>query len=316
MAELARCQHGVVSLPQLIDHGFSPGGVRRLARAGRLHRIHRGVYALGPAALSPLGNRMAAVLACGPGSLLAGRSAGAHLGLIANSSSSIDVMTPRQVRRRGIRAHAISILAPPDRMIHLSVPCTSVARTMLDLAAARRTDVGAALEGAEALGTFDLRALTDVIERNAGHRGVRRLREAVATMTAPGPRFRSEFERRFLPIAGSAGLPEPLINQTIALTGGAIEVDYHWPDLHLVVECDGYEFHRRRRDFREDRRRDRRLAAVGIQCLRYVWEDLADPDGIVRELREVAQRSSPARAATRPPRRAGPPGPGRWSRGT
>ena len=290
LARVARRQHGVVSLSQLTDLGFTVDGVGQLARVGRLHRIHQGVYALGPAVLSPPGNRMAVVLACGPGSLLAVRSAGYHLALVANSSSVIDVMTPRQVRRRGIRAHALPALTASDRIVRDGIPCTSAARTLLDLAATGPAVVGPALEQAEALGEFDLRPLNDVLERNAGHRGARRLREALGAMTVPGPRFRSEFERRFRPICRSAGMGEPLINAVVPLTDGPLEVDFFWPELRLVVECDGYEFHRSRRDFREDRRRDRRLAAAGIHCLRYVWEDLDDPARIERELRAIRAR--------------------------
>ena len=261
-----------------------------MARVGRLHRIHQGVYALGPASLSPPGNRIAAVLACGSGSLLAFRSAGSHLELAANSSSLVDVMTPRQARRRGIRAHALPALTAADRIVRDGIPCTSVARTLHDLAAAGTTAVRPALEQAEALGEYDLRAFAEVLERNAGHRGARRLRDALAAMTGPGPRFRSEFERRFRPICRAAGMGEPLINEVVRLPDGPLEVDYLWPDLRLVVECDGYEFHRSRRDFREDRRRDRRLAAAGIHCLRYVWEDLDDPGRIARELRAIGAR--------------------------
>lgn len=290
LARVARRQHGVVSLSQLTDLGFTVDGVGQLARVGRLHRVHRGVYALGPASLSPPGNRIAAVLACGPGSLLAFRSAGSHLELAANSSSLVDVMTPRQARRRGIRAHALPALTAADRIVRDGIPCTSVARTLLDLAAAGTTDVRPALEQAEALGEFDLRAFAEVLERNAGHRGARRLRDALAAMTGPGPRFRSEFERRFRPICRAAGMGEPLINEVVRLPDGPLEVDYLWPDLRLVVECDGYEFHRSRRDFRNDRRRDRRLAAAGIHCLRYVWEDLDDPGRIERELRAIGAR--------------------------
>lgn len=290
LARVARRQHGVVSLSQLTDLGFTVDGVGQLARVGRLHRVHQGVYALGPASLSPPGNRIAAVLACGPGSLLAFRSAGSHLELAANSSSLVDVMTPRQARRRGIRAHALPALTAADRIVRDGIPCTSVARTLLDLAATGTTDVRPALEQAEALGEFDLRAFAEVLERNAGHRGARRLRDALAAMTGPGPRFRSEFERRFRPICRAAGMGEPLINEVVRLPDGPLEVDYLWPDLRLVVECDGYEFHRSRRDFREDRRRDRRLAAAGIHCLRYVWEDLDDPGRIARELRAIGAR--------------------------
>jgi len=230
---------------------------------------------------------MAAVLACGAGALLASRSAAALYGLVTNSSALIDVVATAQVRRPGIRAHRMADLAPRDRTTHLGIPCTSVARTLLDLATANPRELSGALEQAETLGLFDLAALGDVIARNEGRRGVRRLRSSLAAMTLDGPALRSEFERRFLPIARSVGLGEPLVNHVIRLPEGSFEVDYFWSDHRLVVECDGYEFHRDRNAFRNDRRRDRRLAAAGIRVLRYVWEDLADPDAIRRELREV-----------------------------
>ncbi len=90
-----------------------------------------------------------------------------------------------------------------------------------------------------------------------------------------------------MPISRSAGMPEPLINHTIQLSDGPIEVDFYWPELRLVVELDGFRFHGQRRNFREDRRRDRRLGVHGIHCLRYVWEDLDDRPGIELELRQI-----------------------------
>ena len=287
LAEIGRRQHGVVSLAQLNGCGLTVAGIASLAQARRLHRVHRGVYALGPAALTHEGNSMAAVLACGPGSLLAGLSAGAHHGLIRNSSALIDVATPRRVRQPGIRAHTLA-LADVDRTERLGIPCTSIARTLLDVAA-RRPTVLPALEQAVRIETFDPRAIDDVLARNPGARGARRLRLALAVVTAGGPKFRSEFERRFLPITRAAGMPGPLVNHTIVLEGGAIEVDFFWPDLDLVVEVDGFRFHRDRGAFRNDRRRDRGLAAVGIRTLRYVWEDLDRPDQIRRELTRIAR---------------------------
>jgi very-short-patch-repair endonuclease len=272
----------------MLSCGFSESGVRTLIASGRLHGIHRGVYAFSPAALTREGNLLAAVLACRQGSLLNSRSAAGHRGLITNSSSVIDVMCTHRVRRPGIRAHAMAALAPQDRTTHLAIPCTSIARTLLDLAALGRPgELEGALAQAEALGLFDLFALRDVLARNPGARGARRLRSALPSLAEERPEFASEFERKFLPITRSAGMPEPLVNHAIQLPDGTIEVDYYWPALRLVVELDGYRFHRHHRSFRDDRRRDRRLAAAGIHCLRYVWEDLEDRSRIERELQQV-----------------------------
>lgn len=233
---------------------------------------------------------MAAVLACGPGSLLIGPSAGAHRRLIRNSGAFIDVATTRRVRQPGIRAHELA-LVDDDRSEWLGIPCASVARTLLDIAAIRPSELVGALEQAEVLEVFDLTAIKAVIARNEGQRGVRRLRRAVAAMAVVGPRFRSEFERRFLPITRAAGFPEPLINHVITLPDGPIEVDFYWPRLALVIEVDGYGYHQGRRAFRTDRQRDRRLKAAGISSIRYVWEDLDAPARIVAELSHIRELS-------------------------
>lgn len=161
---------------------------------------------------------------------------------------------------------------------------------MLDLAASTRAgELGAAIDQALTLGVYDKRAVDDVIARNAGHRGVGRLRRAVEGLTVSAVVLRSEFERRFRPIAQATGLGEPLVNHTITLPDGAVEVDFYFPSVSLVVELDGYEFHKGPAEFKRDRRRDRRLAAVGIEVMRFVWEDLDDPGGIRRELNEVVR---------------------------
>ena len=79
---MAGRQWGVVSRRQLSALGVSRDTADHWLRAGRLHRVHQGVYALGHAALRPEGQRLAAVLACGPGAVLSHRSAAAHWGLL------------------------------------------------------------------------------------------------------------------------------------------------------------------------------------------------------------------------------------------
>ena len=163
-----------------------------------------------------------------------------------------------------------------------------------------RRGLRSALEQAEVLGLFDLDAISDVIRRNEGRRGVRRLRSSLAAMTAGGAELRSEFER-----------PVPA-DLTVRRAGRAAEQSRHPAArridrgrLLLARSSSGrrvrrLRFHRDRRAFRNDRRRDRRLAAIGIHCLRYVWEDLVDRDAIRRELLEVvASRPTPESRAGR-----------------
>jgi predicted transcriptional regulator of viral defense system len=68
-------QHGVVATWQLLALGLTMGSIRARVANGRLHRVHRGVYAVGHRRLTVKGRMMAAVLACGPDAVLSHRSA-------------------------------------------------------------------------------------------------------------------------------------------------------------------------------------------------------------------------------------------------
>ncbi len=84
ISALALEQHAVVGLEQLNSLGMSAAAARKRAIAGRLHRVHQGVYSLVPSGLlTREGLWFAAVLACGPGALLSHRSAAALHGLRA-----------------------------------------------------------------------------------------------------------------------------------------------------------------------------------------------------------------------------------------
>ena len=108
VARLARRQHGVVARRQLRELGVTDRGVAQRVAAGRLHRIHTGVYAVGHTVLGTRGRWMAGVLACGPTAALSHAAAGALWELRAIEANTTDVTVPgtggRQ-RRSGIRIH-------------------------------------------------------------------------------------------------------------------------------------------------------------------------------------------------------------------
>jgi predicted transcriptional regulator of viral defense system len=134
--ELAARQYGVVALHQLTALGLGPSSVRRRVAAGSLRRLHRGVYAVGLSAPSVNASFIAAVLACGPGAVLSHRSAGAHLGLRPCNRAAVDVSAPlrRGKARPGIDVHRSAGLEPCDMTRVEGIPCTTVARNLLDLA--------------------------------------------------------------------------------------------------------------------------------------------------------------------------------------
>jgi hypothetical protein len=269
IAELAERQESVVAVWQLKPLGYHPEALLRRARAGRLHRVFRGVYAVGHRKLSQRGYWMAAVLACGPDAVLSHGHAAALWDLRKPPQTrAIDVTVPGRRRRgqKGIRVHNVVSLHPEDRDLRHGIPVTSVHRTLLDLATVPGPQqLRLSVEAAERWERFDLRKLEALLDRHRGRPGTRALRKAVAAVSGPPPDLRSGLEAVFLPIVRDAGLPDPLMN---VLVEGFL-VDAHWPKRRLVVEIDSYKWHRTRRSFEDDRIRANRLQATGHLCLRF-----------------------------------------------
>jgi hypothetical protein len=266
LAELATRQHGVVSIRQMIDSlGYSRSAVTRAAASGRLHRLYRGVYAVGHTDLSPHASCLAAVLACGSGALLSHHSAAWLWGIARWSPVPLSVTAPSPRRARPpIRLHRARALAPEDQVLHERIPVTAVPRSLLDLAPAMRSDgLQRLLERAEELRLFDLRDFEALLSRAAGHPGAGRLRRALA-LYRPTPFTRSGLERRFLELVRQAGLPRPLANFVEA----GYELDVYWPEVRFAVELDTYKTHGTHGAFERDRIRQEDLKLAGIEMTR------------------------------------------------
>lgn len=239
---------------------------------------------------------MAAVLACGPGAVLSHRSAAGLWG-IADDPTYAEVTVPARSGRvrPGIAIHRVAALAYTDISEHHGIPCTGVARTLLDLAAVvPRRALERAVDRAEALRVFDLVALHDVLDRHRGARGRRTLTAILAAYSEPTV-TRSSAEERMLALIDSAGLPRPRLNAWIALDGGTgYAADFLWEAHRLIVEVDGRSYHARRRAFAHDRRRDRRLALAGFETRRYGASELrSDPERVVAEINAFLQQRAP-----------------------
>lgn len=255
--------------------------------AGKLQRVHHGVYAVGLAPISIEGTYMAAVLACGPKAVLSHRSAADLLGLRPCSRRAVDVTAPGRAgkERKGIDVHRATGLDDRDVTTVRGIPITTVARTLLELAATiDRTALERAIEQAEKLRIFDLTAVVDAISRAGNRRGATALREATAAYT-PEPAFtRSELEKRFLALCRTTGVPMPRTNNA---TKGD-EVDFTWPDRRLMVEADSIRHHGTRAAFERDRRRDQQLTAAGWRVVRFTWRQLDEtPVEVAATLRSL-----------------------------
>jgi predicted transcriptional regulator of viral defense system len=266
LPQLAERQHGVVSIRQLEGTlGYLPGALKRDVAAGRLLRLHRGVYAVGHRRISAHGRCLAAVLACGPGALLSHRSAAWLWGLVRYGPAPLNVTSPVPRKPRPpIRLHHSRILVGEDRGLEQNVPVTAVPRTLLDCAAALRlSQLQRMLERSEELGQFDLKSVESLLDRSGRHAGIRRLRRAIA-LYAPVPFTRSGFERRFFEAVLATGLPQPATNFVEA----GFELDVYWPEHRFAVELDTYATHGTNAAFERDRLRQEDLMLAGIELIR------------------------------------------------
>lgn len=263
VAALAETQHGVVSRSQLAQLGLHPSSIERRLAGGRLHVLHRGVYAVGHRVLSREGHLTAAVLACGFGAVASHRSAAAHRGLRATLLTEITVPVARR-SRLGIRLH-VSRLADDEVEVHDGIPTTTVSRTIFDLAAVvPRQQLEAVLNEADYRQLTSPTSIAELLERYPGRRGAVALRHVLGLASR---RTRTIGEEEFLAFLDAHDLPRPQTNLSRTLRGHTIEADGVYPEARLIVAMDGGS-HKTERRFHEDRERDRAHLVEGWNTIR------------------------------------------------
>jgi Transcriptional regulator, AbiEi antitoxin len=290
IAELAEAQYGVVGRRQLLALGVGEEAIEVRLRAGRLHRLHRGVYSVGHRVVPREGRWLAAVLFAGPGAaVLSHRSAATLWGIRDHYSGAIEVTCRSKSRSRGAIHRHFAALPGDEMTVERGIPVTTVPRTLFDLAAVSSVDtVEHALRESEYLRLHDRLSLPDLLVRYPGRHGCRTIRECLRRRAElPVGRARSWLELEFLPFLQRNGLPRPRLNVWLEVNGRSIQVDCLWPGK-VVVELDGFAGHGTRVAFREDRARDRRLRVAGYGITRIAPEQLEEePEEIAADLRAL-----------------------------
>jgi very-short-patch-repair endonuclease len=279
-------------------------GVEHRVARGRLHLVARGVYAVGRPGLTLNGRRMAALLAGGadldrdgrvqlrpdrrmtPPVVLSHGSAAALLAIGREPDSHFDISTVLLTDRRvpGVEIHRRPALDRDSVGYCQGIPVTSPVQTLIDLATRHgRPAMERSINEADKLGLVRTDDLRKALDRHPGERGVARLRLILDRRTF---RYtRTDLERAFIPLARQAGLPLP--RTSVYVTGH--EVDFHFPDLNLVVETDGLTYHRTPAQQAADRKRDQDHSAAGVFPLRFTHGQIKyEPDHVVRTLRATA----------------------------
>ena len=252
----------------MLEAGLTQDAVKRRISAGRLHRIHRGVYAVGHSGLSHEGTWMAAVLACGAGAVLSHRSGAELWGLLPVRHGLIEVTIATdsgRARRRGVRIHRCPSLPSAMTACYKRIPVTTPARTIADL---RRT------------------ASVDDVRKAIREAQFQRLR--VDDEAAKEEELtRTKLERNFVRVCRRHRLPRPEVNVWV----GPFQVDFLWREHRLVVETDGWQAHGGRMAFEEDRARDLELKLLGFEVVRFTYRQVATkPDKVAAKLRVLLSR--------------------------
>ena len=259
----------MVGLSQLRELGLSARAVQHRAARGRFHRIHRGVYAVGYPKLTGRGQWMAAVLACGPRAVLSHRSTGGLWGVRADNRRKSDVSVPGPSARtkQAIEIHRSVTLTADDVTTVEGIPCTTLARTLVDLGdVLDRRAVERAVEQADVLRLFDLPEVHRAIKRAGPRRGAGLLSSVLENLNGP-TLTESGLEEAFLAICREAGVPTPEVNAWMTLAdGSAIKIDFLWRKERLAVETDGHPFHRTRQSRERDTKRDQLLRLAGLRA--------------------------------------------------
>jgi hypothetical protein len=219
--------------------------------------------------------------------VLSHRSAAYLWGLVDSWEEPIDVTAPNRRGRspEGVAAHRDGSLQPIDKTTVHGIPCTTVARTILDFVGVEpEWKARKVVAEAEVLEILDKSKLRELLKRSRRRRGVARLRVILDTIHPQTKRTRSELERLFLEMCVKRSVPEPEINIWLpAPDGKRYQADFLWRGAHLIMEADSRRFHDTDSAFVSDRKRRQQLELAGWRVSQCTWEE------VEREPRRLAQ---------------------------
>ncbi|HEU0303625.1 MAG TPA: type IV toxin-antitoxin system AbiEi family antitoxin domain-containing protein [Gaiellaceae bacterium] len=269
VAELAARQWGVLSTHELRACGLSLNAISVRVRNGRLHPLHRGVYATGHRNVPLEGRFLAAVKACGPNAVLSHYAAATLYGLVRWDDRYPEVTTPTSRAHRGIRTHRSSVLEVQDVTRHRGIPVTTPARTLVDLASRFHYEPlrRAVREAQRSL--VSIKAILETLDRLGPRRGTANLARILATGPAP---TRSELEDTVLDLLLDAGFQHPDVNVPLTIDDKRVIPDFRWPGRRLVIEADGAAWHDNRLAREDDAERQALLEAFGERVIRVTWD--------------------------------------------
>ncbi len=280
IARLAARQHELVERDQLRALGLTPRQIDYRLQVGRLHRRHRTVYVVGSPKLTLEGERLAAVLAAGPGAVLSHAAACHHWRLLRHRPPHLDVTvrTPGGRSTKGLVIHRHPTLRPQDTTTRLHIPVVRPARAILDLAqTSPRALIIQAIDEAHVQRLARGPHLNAVVAAYPRHPAAHVLKDIVTTHIGGSTLTDTDLEDLFLEICRKHGLPQPATQHRI----GRLTVDFAFPDARIAIETDGGKYHGTPAAVRRDHRRDSYVIRKGWQVLRFSDEQIEHQPEVV-----------------------------------
>jgi hypothetical protein len=292
IAAVAAKQWGNITRRQLLDLGLTKQDVSYRVKVGRLYRVFRGVYSVGHPPTTPHQRAAAAVLACGPGAALSHSSAMNLWGYWRQWDKPFEVTVVGDRRTSGIRVHRSTTLRRQDVTVQLGIRVTTPARTLLDMSL-RLKDNALKRAVSDALHSpwMTKDQLAETLARHPTAPGSKRIAALIGVTGTP---TRSGWEDEFPKFCADHGLPAPIMGEPLH---GYI-LDALFPVEKVIVELDGWEFHKSKIAFEDDRERDAEMLAHGYVTVRMTWERIhGRPRREARRLQNILDRAHAPRAA-------------------
>jgi very-short-patch-repair endonuclease len=283
-------QHGLITRKQALEAGLSSRSIQHCLATGSWRQVHRGVYGLGGAPSTWHQRVLAACMAGGPSAAASHRSA-ATLWELPVGTEGVELTIPetRHIEIPGVIVHRSVRLERADVRRCDGIPATSLARTVVDLAAVlSRAELNALLDHVLGERRVSASQLHRCLERlgNRGRRGTRALADLLASRRTGRRSPESAFEWRLLRALSANRLPSPIPQYVIRLPSGrTARVDFAYPEARLVIEADSYRYHAGLTSWSRDRARNNHLIALGWRVLAVTVNELReDPESVAEQV--------------------------------
>ena len=298
LAQKAAAQHGLLTLTQLREQGWTRRSVGRLLQRGYLERRSRGIVVLAGASPSREQEVMRVCMASSPWADASHRTALGFWGLRdIDDIIEVSVRYPRNYRSPVATVHRSRDLCASDRTWIEGVPVTTPVRSLCDAGLVLGEDVVRGLvQHSMALGLVTPRELLAYRRRvgRQGRTGVRYIDLALDGVTNDLAEAESGPEVQLRRLLRKAGVPAGSPQHMVVAGGSRYRIDLAFPDERLAIEFDGYAAHVAPASFVGDRRRQNALLLAGWTVLRFSGDDLRHrPSSVVREVQRALAAATP-----------------------